>query len=231
MYRQKLYEAMLQKLYKKADLQTYAGTPANVGFNSLTRPSSNILNLNYVSTGTTWSGLKFTGGSFDMLEDLDDPSNPIVYGSNCNYTYGTGGGGGSGSGGGPGEPQPKKDGLAKDVKTGDDGGNGEDGDDNTTDSDWFFEDGDAPRIDKGSGNYLETTDLAVVKFNGVSGEDQTVELEFKDQPADYILIDMNGKVVAEGTIHTSIVLPHLAKGTYVLRIMQGQAMDIKKIQF
>jgi len=231
MYRQNLFESMVMKLYKTKELD---GSPGMVGFNTITRPSlgSNIVNLDYVISPTTWKGLKFTGGAVDVLEDLDDPSKPIVYGSNCRYTYKSGGGGGGGSGG-PTEPPFKRDGLSFEDKTGDDGDNGSDGTDNTGDPDWYEENDNAPRIDMGGGSgsgFIETTDLILLSGNVVSGIPQVVTLANPEVPASYVLLDMQGKVVAEGTIETSIKLPHVARGTYVLRVMQGQAIDIKKIQ-
>jgi hypothetical protein len=155
-----------------------------------------------------------------------------VYGSNCRYTYKSGGGGGGGSGG-PTEPPFKRDGLSFEDKTGDDGDNGSDGTDNTGDPDWYEENDNAPRIDMGGGSgsgFIETTDLILLSGNVVSGIPQVVTLANPEVPASYVLLDMQGKVVAEGTIETSIKLPHVARGTYVLRVMQGQAIDIKKIQ-
>jgi len=234
MYRQAVFTKMLEKLFKKKDLESYIGSPADVGFNHFYDPTfpSNIVNLDYVAAGSRWKGLQFTGGYLDQLQDLDDPSKPIAYGSNCDYSYSyqsaTSTGGGSSGGG---EPPVKKKAQVKDVKTGTDGDNGADGDNNDTDAGWFVESGSAPapKDDRG-GKYLETTELVSLTQHGIDAYTKEVVLDDKSIPASYALIDMQGKVVAEGTIETSIRLPHLARGTYVLQVTQGKAVDIRKIQ-
>lgn len=233
MYRQALYEKMILKLYKKADLETYAGATANVGFNNIYYPvlGGAVVNLDYIG-GSNWSGLKFTGGSsFDQLEDLDDPSLPIVYGTQCNYSYSGSGNTVSPRSGGSVENPPVTEAYAYDEKTGGDGGNGTDAADNSGSSDWFDEDDDAPRIERDNGEqkFLETTDLIIIQT--ANDNTKSIKLNDIDLPARFVLIDMHGKTVAEGEIDGAARLPQVATGTYLLKVSQGAALDIRKIVF
>lgn len=230
MARQELYKDMLDKMYKKKDLQTYipaTGTTYKVGVNTISLASGNV-ELDYYDGTKTWKVLQYRP-SVDELEDKDDPNHPIVYAMNCDFSY-PNGSGGYGGGGGTFEP-PRKNPEVKLIKTGDDGDDGGDEPDGDGDPDYFAEDDNAPFI--GKKPLTETTDLISVHNQQHSSATSVIEVELitKETIADYLLYDISGKLIEKGRIEGKKQFSGLPKGIYVLVVKTSDATDVKKLQF
>ena len=230
-----LFDSLMQKMFGVRDLESFISDPLptsfDLGINFAEQPNSDRVNMDFIGYGENHRVFEYTLSKGE-LKDVDDPSHPTVYDGHCaikdeiviTYIH-------PDSIDFSGEWYPTRIDFPFYEKTGPDGFDGTSGD---FDGDNFSEDSDAPFIipeDKNTIRYKEFTDFAIVK--GISAvESSSIQITLDTEittTAQYELYDIQGRLIAKGTINGAYTIQNLRRAVYFLKLQSGELMDVKKI--